>query len=510
VHQTMRTPRLVQAVLLAIALLVSSLATTAAARPADLKVFAGEELERGDHRVRGSVDSRPRAAFRKEPYLIFAGDPDAIEVHWQLQAAAPCTLDWGLDTDYSLGSVVTSEYGDDHQHAFAVTGLTASTPYFYRVRTGGVTRAGSFRSPPSADATSLKFFAYGDTRTYPAAHDSVAAAMVEAFTADPEFQTLTLLTGDLVSDGDDEQKWDDQFFDPGYTNIAALHANLPTEAARGNHEHEATLFAKYFPYPFIIGRAWSFDYGPAHFVVVDQYVDYTPGSAQLAWIEDDLATTDRPWRFMVLHEPGWSAGGHGNDTDVQDYLQPICVRQGVQMVFAGHNHYYARAVVEGVQHVTTGGGGAPLYTPDHEYPYLVAIAEEHHYCTIEIDGDSLRFAAVSCAGDTLDWFPRAASGVPDGPPEASALRLDAPAPCPSGAETALSFTLEESTHVELAVYDVRGRLVRSLLNADRPAGTYSATWDGKSDAGEPVASGVYFARLSGPRGSTTRRMVRIR
>jgi hypothetical protein len=500
--------RAVRPMLFVIGLLAAVAVTTA--RAADPEAFSRPKIERGDHSAFRRDGQRARGAFRKEPYLLFAGDEDAIEIHWQLFSAAPCTLDWGLDTSYALGSVFTSEYGDDHQHTFAVTGLAPSTRYYYRVRSGGEARTGSFRSPPAADATTLKFFAYGDTRTYPAVHDSIARAMVERFTADPAFQTFALLTGDLVSDGDDEEKWDTQFFDPSYSNLTAFHANLPTEAARGNHEHEALLFAKYFPYPFVIGRAWSFDYGPAHFTVVDQYVNYAPGSIQFAWIEHDLAATDRPWKFVVLHEPGWSAGTHENNTEVQEYLQPICERHGVRMVFAGHNHYYARAVVDGVHHVTTGGGGAPLYEPDPQYPYLVAIAQEHHYCTIEIDSDSLRFAALNCAGDTLDWFPRSPSGVPEDPPEASGLLLDAPAPCPSGADTMLSFTLAEFAEVELAVYDVRGRLVRTILAADLPAGTYPSTWDGKDDAGEPVASGVYFIRLSGPRGAVTRRAVRIR
>lgn len=495
---------------LAAAFVACALGTaTVAARSPGLEVFSRRPIEGGRLTLPRSGDQE-RQAFRKEPYLIFTGDPDAMEVHWQLYAAAPCTVAWGLDTTYSLGSAVTSEYGDDHQHTYSISGLVPATPYFYQVRTGGEARVGSFRSPPSPGDTRLKFLAYGDTRTYPATHDSVAAAMVDAYQADPEFQTLALHVGDLVSGGNSEEVWDDEFFHPTYENLAEFHATVPTQAALGNHEQSAVLFAKYFPYPFVIGRAWSFDYGPAHFVLVDQYVSYDPGSAQLAWIEDDLAATDRPWKFMVIHEPGCSAGGHANELDVQDYLHPLCVRHGVQIVFAGHNHYYARAVVDGINHVTTGGGGAPLYTPDPGFPYVAATAEEHHYCTIEIAGDSLAFAAVNCVGETLDAFSYPPSAVADGLPGAPALQLDAAAPSPSSGETSLAFRLEEPTRIDLAIYDVGGRLVRSLLAADLPAGTYEVTWDGTSDAGERVASGVYFVRLSGPRDSVTRRLVRIR
>ena len=75
----------------------------------------------------------------------------------------------------------------------------------------------------------------------------------------------------------------------------------------------------------------------------------------------DLAASAKPWKFIVLHEPGWSAGGgHGNNTTVQNDIQPLAVQYGVAIVFGGHNHYYARANVSGVTHLTMGGGGAPL------------------------------------------------------------------------------------------------------------------------------------------------------
>ena len=90
-----------------------------------------------------------------------------------------------------------------------------------------------------------------------------------------------------------------------------------------------------------------------------------------------------------------------------DFRTPV--RYGVAVVFAGHNHYYARAEVDGVEHVTTGGGGAPLYAPDPHAAHVVAATRAYHYCAVRLDGDTLSFAAVSVAGDTLDAF---TMGVP--------------------------------------------------------------------------------------------------
>jgi hypothetical protein len=53
--------------------------------------------------------------------------------------------------------------------------------------------------------------------------------------------------------------------------------------------------------------------------------------------------------------------------------------------------------------------------------------------------------------------------------------------------------------VRLSIYDIRGRRVRTLLEADRPPGRHRAHWDGRDDAGAPAASGVYIYRLeAGP------------
>lgn len=347
--------------------------------------------------------------MRKGPYLIPTGADTEMTIHWQLGHTETCLLEWGEDEGYSLGSTYTIENGkasDQHQHAWTIGGLTPSTRYDYRVTTEADEYTGAFRTAPDSAETNLKFMAYGDTRSNPDIHDRVAEAMVSTYRSDQAFRTFVLAVGDLVSAGDLEPIWDIEFFDPERVNIQQMLANLPFVSCMGNHEESGALYEKYFPYPFEEGgRYWSFDYGPAHFTMVDQYVDYGPGSAQLDWIEDDLHATGKKWKFLFLHEPGWSAGGHSNETDVQDFIQPLCETYGVAVVFAGHNHYYARAVVDGVVHITTGGGGAPLYAPDPDYtPEVAAVSESNHFCKVEIQGDALSFAAVEPDGTEIDAF----------------------------------------------------------------------------------------------------------
>jgi FlgD Ig-like domain len=83
-------------------------------------------------------------------------------------------------------------------------------------------------------------------------------------------------------------------------------------------------------------------------------------------------------------------------------------------------------------------------------------------------------------------------------------------PNPSGQVVELRFELERPADVSLRIYDVAGRLVTTLADARLPAGRHDLTWTGKTGSGEPVAAGVYFARLESSEVNSVRRLVRVR
>ena len=69
-------------------------------------------------------------------------------------------------------------------------------------------------------------------------------------------------------------------------------------------------------------------------------------------------------------------------------------------------------------------------------------------------------------------------------------------PNPFNSSTTISYAVPERSKVTLAVYNVIGRKVATLVNEIRPVGSYSVTWDGADAAGAEVASGIYFYRLT--------------
>jgi hypothetical protein len=76
----------------------------------------------------------------------------------------------------------------------------------------------------------------------------------------------------------------------------------------------------------------------------------------------------------------------------------------VQVVFGGHNHYYAHALVGGVHHLTVGGGGAPLGNPSSNARYIISACSELSFVKVKISGSILLLEAVKYDGTVLDSF----------------------------------------------------------------------------------------------------------
>jgi hypothetical protein len=84
-------------------------------------------------------------------------------------------------------------------------------------------------------------------------------------------------------------------------------------------------------------------------------------------------------------------------------------------------------------------------------------------------------------------------------------------PNPFSESTLIRYTLSRPGPVSLKVYDVSGRLVRILVDAqDLAAGTHTSVWDGKDSRGTAVASGVYYYRFESGSSASTRSVVLLR
>ena len=80
-------------------------------------------------------------------------------------------------------------------------------------------------------------------------------------------------------------------------------------------------------------------------------------------------------------------------------------------------------------------------------------------------------------------------------------------PNPFNPTTMIAFSIAKDADVELKIFDVRGALVKTLVKAHRNKNNYRVFWDGKNNAGNTVASGVYFYRLVAGEFTATKKMV---
>jgi hypothetical protein len=89
-----------------------------------------------------------------------------------------------------------------------------------------------------------------------------------------------------------------------------------------------------------------------------------------------------------------------------------------------------------------------------------------------------------------------------------ALAQSAPNPCING--TDIRYEVALATRVRIKVYNALGQEIRILVDGSRAPGAYSAHWDGRNTAGEPVTSGVYFYKIEAGPFTATRKMLVLR
>ncbi len=139
------------------------------------------------------------------------------------------------------------------------------------------------------------------------------------------------------------------------------------------------------------------------------------------------------------------------------------------------------------------------------------------YIGISNAGDWILLVADHVGSDTgvlNSWglhfiIPGNVSGV-DESSLPSVTRLNTNVPNPFNPMTKISFDLAQSGAVRLGIFDLRGRLVRRLVNEQLSAGVHTVRWDGVDDVGRSVSSGVYLYRLESSAGVQERKMVLVR
>ena len=336
------------------------------------------------------------AEIIKGPYLQNVAT-DGITVMWESDQPTVGVVLFGKTADY--GSSV-EEKTADRIHEVRLSGLEIETLYHYKVLSGRDASAGrTFQTAVRPDSP-FRFIYYGDNKNGPHMHRR------NALQISAEKPHIVLQCGDLVSEGEVYSQWERLFFTPA----KPLIDHVPLYPSLGNHENNAKHYFNYFSLPTTVESWYSFDYGNAHFVVLDSN---TESEEQVEWLVEDLETSDATWKFVSFHHPPFTAGGNyytKNRIRLKNLLHPIFEKQGVDIVFNGHDHNYERSrpIVSKqgeapVTYIVNGNGGTPLrYIGKREW--TVVAKRVFGYTRVDIDGERLELHGKTIDGEVIDSF----------------------------------------------------------------------------------------------------------
>jgi predicted phosphodiesterase len=380
---------------------------------------------------------------------------------------------------------------DQHylNYAAVLDDLPFNCEVTYRVKLAGkVIREAAFRTRATADKT-VRCVLVGDLAQGRPAQKTIAHHIWEE---KPEF---LVALGDIVYPSGRANQYAAFYWDT-YNNVSApslksgapLMASIPFYPILGNHDIAAKLsttpdaLAVYYffhvpkngpgegPWATPIGTdeaakkfrgnswgnypaidAYSFDYGPAHFAVINDNAKLAiDNPVFVKWLRADLLATTAKWKFVCYHVPGFQAARQHYTEQQARQLQPVFEECGVDITFSGHVHNYQRSVPllftpddkgivkgklngqftldfafdgikvtkpKGVIHIVAGGGGASLYGPspekvaeglkklhgDNLAPFTAkAVVEQHSFVVLDLSPERLSLRAVGIDGKEID------------------------------------------------------------------------------------------------------------
>lgn len=126
---------------------------------------------------------------------------------------------------------------------------------------------------------------------------------------------------------------------------------------------------------------------------------------QLAWLEQELGAAVEDWKICFMHHPMYSSGAtHGPSLELRRVLEPLLVRHGVDVVFAGHEHSYERLrPQQGVTYFVA-GASAKLSRGNVRRSAATAASydRDNSFMLIEIEGERLWFRTIARTGAVVD------------------------------------------------------------------------------------------------------------
>lgn len=266
-----------------------------------------------------------------------------------------------LDTVVLGGKMVTLSANDTlpavAYHSVRFDGLKPDTLYAYRVM--GVDGHWSewFQTRTAPKSGPIRFIYMGDAQN--GVLSLWSRTIRAAFQAAPDARFM-LHAGDLVNRGSRDVEWADWFKAGSF-----LHAMIPAIPVAGNHEYDMSdpadatrrrvlshLWRPQFRLPVeqdlpeaVHETAYVVRYSDdLHVFVLDSNQrDMAP---QATWLDAQLKASSARWKIVTMHHPVFSSGGERDNAPNRELLLPVLTANSVDLVLQGHDHTYARGLLD--------------------------------------------------------------------------------------------------------------------------------------------------------------------
>ena len=275
----------------------------------------------------------------------------------------------------TLDDVISAPWEGYYMHKVTVRGLTPGTAYTYALKgDGGQTVTGSFRTDDADDK--ISFIGIADVQASSLENFLKGARTLNAALDSNDDADFVVNLGDFTNDSTNEE-WD--YYAEAFDGI---HSNVTLAPISGNHDGLGVWH--WFDNLFTLDKSgsvqnlngvnYSFDYGNAHFAVLNTNDALSVSLSQLKWLYNDMRSTDKDWKIVFMHKSPYTLGKDGKWPDalyLKETLTRVCELTGVDLVMSGHDHQYLRTkslknnrVVpdgEGVTYVLSGTAGSKRY-----------------------------------------------------------------------------------------------------------------------------------------------------
>ena len=324
--------------------------------------------------------------------------------------AAFTEIEGSTDLHQFLGSSnVENNYAVRISNAI-LTGLTPNVEYVYQVGDGELfSDVRTFKTKYQGFNTN--FFVIGDSQATEA--DNLAAILGNLQNSGKTYD-FGIQTGDSIEVASVYSDWKDvlDMYNNDYlSNVDVLHV-------LGNHEYMGDAKGENAVEIFNIPAEdhYSVTYGNVYAATISYTTDMNRFKADLEWLKSDAAASDAMWKILTVHQPAYYTNIDGGNEIINELLPPAAEEAGIDFVFSGHDHSYARTEPlkggevdeeNGIVYFICGTTGAKSYQVHENPDFHFEIATQDFdgvYLTVEATDRTFSVSTHTLNGEQIDGY----------------------------------------------------------------------------------------------------------